>query len=89
MFISNKIEEEDLLLSWSDQLSSKVLGRLKLSEGYYFYKLIFSRIQESDFGKLYSTHPQSAPNSPVNCLLGAMFLQHKNKCQQEDPYPLC
>lgn len=74
MFVSNKIEDSDLLEKWELLLGKKKAESLKKSKGYYFYEVVFKQIKEEDFRVLYSAHPQSAPNSPVNRLVGALIL---------------
>ena len=77
MFVANTNHSEGFLINWEGLLSPKKMERLKNTSGYIFYKLIFSKVEEADFAVLYSRHPQSAPNSPVNRLVSALFLLHK------------
>ena len=84
MFVANTSHQQDFLTIWSELLSSEKFTRLLKSKGYYFYELIFQKIKEEDFKVLYSEHPLSAPNSPVNCLVGAILLcQHRNWSHEE------
>lgn len=83
MFVANTNHLEDFLSNWSKILSPEKLEILKSSRDYYFYKLIFCNIREEDFSCLYSSLP-SAPNSPVNCLVGAhILLKHRNWSHEE------
>ena len=83
MFVANTNHLEDFLSDWSKILSPAKLEILKSSRDYYFYKLIFCNIREEDFSCLYSALP-SAPNSPVNCLVGAhILLKHRNWSHEE------
>ena len=83
MFIANTNHQENLLSYWEDLLNPKQFALLKKSKGYQFYKLVFQHIQEEDFRGLYS-EKLSAPNSPVNCLVGAMILcQLRNWSHEE------
>lgn len=79
MFVANTSHEQDFLTIWSELLSSDKFIKLLKSKGYHFYQLIFRKIKEADFSVLYSEHPLSAPNSPINCLVGAILL-----CQQRN-----
>lgn len=77
MFVANKIEEATLLSHWETLVGSEKLEELKQSQGYAFYRLIFSQINEEDFACLYSTNILSSSNTPVNRLVGAMIIQHQ------------
>jgi len=78
MFLPNTTHKQDFLEVWSKLLSPEKLSRLEQSSGYAFYKLIFCNIAEEDFQVLYSSK-KSAPNSPVNCLVAALFLLDQYK----------
>ena len=78
MFIANTAHKENLLSYWKELLSPKQFTLLKKSKGCKFYETVFQHIEEEDFRCLYS-EKLSAPNSPVNCLVGAMIL-----CQLRD-----
>jgi len=78
MFIANTDHQENLLSYWEKLLNPKQFALLKKSKGYQFYEIVFQHIQEEDFRVLYS-EKLSAPNSPVNCLVGAIIL-----CQLRD-----
>jgi len=55
---------------------------LQASEEQKFYELIFCNIKEEDFACLYS-EIDSRPNVPVNCLVSAILLQHRQKLTYE------
>ena len=83
MFIANTEHRENLLAYWEQLLSPKQFALLKKSKGYQFYEIVFRHIQEEDFRCLYS-EKLSAPNSAVNCLVGAMILcQIRNWSHEE------
>ena len=83
MFVANTSHEQDFLSIWSKLLSPEKFDRLINSRGYQFYELIFRNIKEEDFRCLYS-EKLSAPNSPVNCLVGAMLLCHYRNWSHEE-----
>jgi len=78
MFIANTDHKENLLGYWEELLNPKQFFLLKKSKGYQFYELVFQHIEEEDFRCLYSEQ-YSAPNSPVNCLVGAIVYCHLQK----------
>jgi len=75
MFAANPTNIIELQRAWSVLLPPKKLTLLQQSKGWYFYKEIFSQIEERDFSCLYSKK-QSSVNSAVNCLVGAFLLCH-------------
>jgi len=83
MFIANTEHQENLLAYWEKLLSPKQFALLKKSKGYQFYELVFRHIQEEDFRCLYS-EKYSAPNSAVNCLVGAIVLCHLRNWSHEE-----
>ena len=83
MFVANTTHQQDFLEHWSKLLSPEKFDRLLKSRGYHFYQLIFCHIKEEDFRCLYS-EKLSAPNSPVNCLVGAMLLCHYRNWSHEE-----
>jgi len=78
MFRQNKTHRQKDLFGWESLLSPSKIARLKQSSGYAFYELIFCNIYEQDFSVLYSKK-YSAPNVPVNCMVGSLFLLHQHK----------
>lgn len=83
MFVANTSHEQEFLAIWSKLLSPEKFARLLNSRGYHFYELIFRNIKEEDFRILYS-QKLSAPNSPVNCLVGAILLCHYRNWSHEE-----
>lgn len=71
MFKSNTQPE---LFSFAIELSKKQRDLLEKSKEKWFYKLIFSNIDENKFRPLYSTKA-SRPNVAVNILVSAMILK--------------
>jgi len=63
-------------------VSPKMVKELQASEEQKFYELIFCNIKEEDFSCLYS-EIDSRPNVPVNCMVSAILLQHRQKLTYE------
>jgi len=82
MFIANTEHQENLLSYWEALLSPKQFALLKKSKGYQFYEIVFQHIEEEAFRCLYS-EKYSAPNSPVNCLVGAIVYCHLRNWSHE------
>ena len=83
MFVANTDHQNNFLAEWERILSPEKLALLKASRDYHFYRLIFCNIREEDFSCLYSINP-SAPNSPVNCLVGAQILTKMRNWSHEE-----
>ncbi|MEM1003672.1 MAG: transposase, partial [Bacteroidota bacterium] len=83
MFVANTDHQNEFLGKWERILSPEKLALLKASRDYHFYELIFCNIREEDFSCLYSIKP-SAPNSPVNCLVGAQILTKMRNWSHEE-----
>lgn len=77
MFKKNTTHTQPDLFGFYHQLSPKMQHKVKESEEYLFYQLIYSRIREEDFAGLYSENG-SRPNAPVNAMISAIFLQHRH-----------
>ena len=75
MFRENASHNQGLLFGFETHLSPSRQKELESSSGYFFYQEIFSKIEERDYSVLYSSK-KSAPNSPVNQLVGAIVLKH-------------
>ena len=75
MFRENASHNQGLLFGFETHLSPSRQKELESSSGYFFYQEIFSKIEESAYSVLYSSK-KSAPNSPVNQLVGAIVLKH-------------
>ena len=84
MFRSNQGHQQGLLFGWDYTMPAEQQERLKQSQGYAFYQHIFCHIDESLFQPLYSKNKNSAPNSPVNCLVGALLLKEQHTWTTEE-----
>lgn len=60
-----------------NHLSEKKQKRIRESEEYSFYQLIFRKIDEEKFTGLYSENG-SRPNLPINVIVSAIILAHRN-----------
>lgn len=78
MFRSNETHRQQDIFGIEAQLPSELRKRLRESEEYAFYEQVFCRIPEAVFADLYSDSPATRPNVPVNVLVGALILQHRN-----------
>ena len=83
MFQSNESHKTDFLNEWAEILGTKKLANLQQSKGYTFYEIIFCNIVESDFAVLYSSKSYT-PNSPINCMVSALFLLHERNWSYEE-----
>jgi len=63
-------------------LSAHMINELEESAEQKFYEYIFCNIKEEDFSCLYSDK-DSRPNVPINCMVSAIVLQHRNKLTYE------
>ena len=77
MFKKNQKHIQADFFGFSSSLPSSYLDEIEESMEKSFYELIFSRIREDDFSCLYS-EIFSRPNAPINCIIGAILLQHKH-----------
>ncbi len=82
MFKKNTKHRQTNLFGFTNIVSSKMHKELQDSEEQKFYDLIFCNIKEEDFSCLYS-EIGSRPNAPVNCMVSAMLLQHREKLTYE------
>ncbi len=57
-------------------LPKSMQDKIKRSEEYYFYQLIFSQIDEQLFSVIYSDK-KSRPNAPVNSMVSALILMNR------------
>ncbi len=78
MFKKNEKHVQTNLFGISTLLPAHYVKGIEESEEQTFYELIFSNIREESFASLYS-EKYSRPNSPINCLVGAILLQHRNR----------
>lgn len=82
MFRKNTKHTQSNLYGYTNFISSKMAKELQESEEHKFYELIFCSIKEEDFACLYS-EIDSRPNAPVNSMVSAIILQHRNKFTYE------
>ncbi len=78
MFKKNTKHTQAHLFGIDSVLPAELCKKMENSEENTFYKLIFSNIREEDFACLFS-ETYSRPNAPVNCLVGSILLQHRNR----------
>lgn len=72
-----KPNNQPVLFGFENELSDNQRSLLENSKEKWFYKLVFSSINEYDFRALYSDKA-SRPNTPVNILVSALILkEHK------------
>jgi IS5 family transposase len=76
MFRKKEEHHQKDLFGLTNTLPEKILLKVRGTEEYYFYTLIFSHINEEQFSVLFS-NVMSRPNAPVNCLVGAIILQNR------------
>lgn len=69
-----KANNQPALITFEAELSEKHRKSLRNTKEKWFYKLVFSNINEHDFKPLYST-AKSRPNVPVNILVSALILK--------------
>ena len=82
MFKKNTKHTQTNLFGYTNIITPRLHKELQNSEEKKFYKLIFCNIKEEDFSCLYS-EKGSRPNAPINCMLAAMLLQHRQKMTYE------
>lgn len=83
MFRKNTKHTQSNIFGFTNIVSPKMAKELQASEEQKFYDLIFCNIKEEDFACLYS-ETDSRPNVPVNCLVSAILLQHRQKLTYEN-----
>jgi hypothetical protein len=77
MFKKNQKHIQANIFGFSTIMPSTYLQDIEESEEKSFYELVFSKIREEDFSCLYS-EKFSRPNAAINCLVGAILLQHRH-----------
>jgi Transposase DDE domain len=77
MFKKNQKHKQADIFGFSSILPASYVEEIEESAEKSFYELIFSKIREEDFACLYS-ETFSRPNAPINCIIGAILLQHKH-----------
>jgi hypothetical protein len=83
MFKTNDSHIQPSLFNIENQLSKSKRKKLESSKETYFYKMIFSKINEQDFSILYSS-VNSRPNAPVNSLVASMILLNQKGWTTEE-----
>ena len=82
MFKTNTKHTQSNIFGFTNIVSPKMAQALQESEEQKFYELIFCNIKEEDFACLYS-EIDSRPNVPVNCMVSAILLQHRQRLTYE------
>ncbi len=83
MFKKNTKHLQTDIFGLFNSLPSKMQDKIKQSEEYYFYKLIFSKIDEKIFSILYSDK-KSRPNSAVNAMVASLILMNRRQWTYEE-----
>ena len=73
MFRKNTTHLQTSFFDIENQLSERKKKKIKESEEYSFYQLIFKKIKEKNFAVLYSENG-SRPNSAVNIMVSRLSL---------------
>jgi hypothetical protein len=76
MFRKNTTHLQTSFFDIENQLSESKRKKIRESEEYSFYQLIFKKIKEENFAVLYSENG-SRPNSAVNIMVSAIILAHR------------
>jgi len=76
MFRKNTTHLQTSFFDIDNQLSERKKKKIRESEEYSFYQLIFRKIDEEKFAKLYSENG-SRPNSAVNVMVSAIILSYR------------
>jgi hypothetical protein len=76
MFRENTTHLQTSFFDIENQLSESKRKKIRESEEYNFYQLIFKKIKEEKFAVLYSENG-SRPNSAVNVMVSAIILAHR------------
>lgn len=74
MYRKNVKHLQSNFFGMSFTFAKKFWHEIEASAEYLFYKLIFCKIPEAIFAKLYS-HKKSRPNSPCNSMMSALILK--------------
>ena len=77
MFKANGKHSQVTIFGIHNTLPAGLKQKLLASHQHFFYSTIFCNINELDFKVLYSDS-FSRPNAPINCLVAALILKHKN-----------
>ena len=76
MFRQNTTHLQTSFFDIERQLSERKRKKIRESEEYSFYQLIFRKIKEENFAVLYSENG-SRPNSAVNVMVSAIILAYR------------
>ncbi len=76
MFRKNTTHLQTSFFDIENQLSERKKKKIRGSEEYSFYQLIFKKIKEENFALLYSENG-SRPNSAVNIMVSAIILAYR------------
>ena len=76
MFRKNTTHLQASFFDIENQLSERKKKKIRESEEYSFYQLIFKKIKEENFAGLYSENG-SRPNSSVNIMVSAIILAYR------------
>jgi len=76
MFRENTTHLQTSFFDIENQLSERKKKKIRESEEYNFYQLIFKKIKEKNFAVLYSENG-SRPNSSVNVMVSAIILAYR------------
>ncbi|NCO24859.1 MAG: hypothetical protein GW897_07080, partial [bacterium] len=76
MFRQNITHLQTSFFDIESQLSESKRKKIRESEEYSFYQMIFQKIKEEDFAVLYSKNG-SRPNSAVNVMVSAIILAYR------------
>jgi len=79
MFRENTTHLQTSFFDIERQLSESKRKKIRESEEYRFYQLIFKKIKEENFAGLYSENG-SRPNSSVNIMVSAIILAYRKGC---------
>jgi hypothetical protein len=83
MFRTNTTHLQNELFGWGALLPKAKLEKLKASQEWTFYQLIYRQIPEQEFSVLFS-EKDSRPNAPVNTLVAALIFKHQKGWSYEE-----
>ena len=83
MFKKNTKHLQPNLFGLLNSLPDNMQKKVKQSEEFHFYNLIFRNIKEDLFKPLFSDK-ESRPNSPINAMVSALILMHRRTWTYEE-----
>ena len=83
MFRPNLKHHQTSFFGIQSSLPPRLKQKLLNSSYQFFFQTIFCNIKEENFSTLYSDKA-SRPNAPINCLVAALILKHKNNWSYEE-----